>query len=136
MGFELKAEEMGVRIVYGYPPHGWWGSYNPDRHRITLRPDLGHIQLRSTAWHELGHAHFRHVGCTPRQERQARMWAARHLIRPRPFVEAARITDDLISIAHRLNVMPDDVRHFEQSLTLEELLHLRKEINGHADWSG
>ncbi len=58
------------------------------------------------------------------------MWAARHLIRPAAFVEAARITDDLISIAHRLNVMPDDVRHFEQSLTLEELLILRQQIDG------
>jgi hypothetical protein len=30
----------------------------------------------------------------------------------------------------RLNVMPDDVRHFEQSLTLEELLILRQQISG------
>jgi hypothetical protein len=130
MGYELKAEEMGVRIVSGYPPRGWWGSYDPDRHRITIRPDLGYVQHRSTMWHELGHAHYRHIGCTPRQERQARMWAARHLIYPAAFVEAARITDDLISIAHRLNVMPDDVRHFEQSLTLEELLILRQQIDG------
>ncbi|MDQ0756128.1 hypothetical protein QFZ61_002115 [Arthrobacter sp. B3I4] len=39
-----------------------------------------------------------------------------------------------MSIAHRLHVMPDDVRAFEQSLTLEELIYFRKEINGHADW--
>ena len=130
MGFELKAEEMGVKIVPGYPPRGWWGSYDPDRHRIMYRPDLGYIQRRSTVWHELGHAYYGHVGCTPRQERQARMWAARHLIRPAAFVESARITDDLVSIAHRLNVMPEDVRHFEQSLTLEELIHLRKQIDG------
>jgi hypothetical protein len=133
MGHELMAEDMGVRIVSGYPPHGWWGCYDPDRHRIIIRPDLGYIQARSTIWHELGHAHYQHVGCTPRQERQARMWAARHLIKPKAFVEAARITDDLISIAHRLSVMPEDVRHFEQSLTLDELLHLRKEIDGHHD---
>lgn len=130
MGFELKAEQMGVRIVYAHPPHGWWGCYDPDKHRIIIRPDLGHIQRRSTIWHELGHAHYQHVGCTPRQERQARMWAARHLIKPHAFIDAARITDDLISIAHRLSVMPDDVRHFEQSLTLDELLHFRKEIDG------
>ena len=129
MGYEQMAEELGVTLVSGYPPHGWWGAYDPDRHRIIIRPDLGYIQARSTIWHELGHAHYQHVGCTPRQERQARMWAARHLIRPRAFIEAAQITDDLISIAHRLNVMPDDVRHFEQSLTMDELLYLRKEID-------
>ncbi|WP_168225744.1 hypothetical protein [Pseudarthrobacter sp. NIBRBAC000502771] len=43
------------------------------------------------------------------------------------------LTDDLVSIAHRLNVMPDEVRAWEKSLTLEELIHIRKEINGHAD---
>ena len=131
MGYERMAEHLGVTVVSGYPPHGWWGCYDPDRHRITIRPDLGYIQLQSTIWHELGHAYYRHVGCTPRQERQARMWAARHLVRPDAFIDAARITDDLISIAHRLNVMPDDVRHFEQSLTIDELLHFRKEIDGH-----
>lgn len=130
MGFELMAETMGVRIVSGHPPHGWWGCYDPDRHQVTLRPDLGYVQLRSTAWHELGHAYFQHVGCTPRQENQARFWAARHLINPRDFVEAAKITDDLISIAHRLCVMPDDVRYFEKSLTWDELMLLRKEIDG------
>lgn len=129
MGYERMAEDLGVTLVSGYPPYGWWGCYDPDRHRIIVRPDLGYIQARSTVWHELGHAYYQHVGCTPRQERQAKRWAARHLIRPQAFIDAARITDDLISIAHRLNVLPDDVRHFEQSLTEEELLHLRKEIN-------
>jgi hypothetical protein len=133
MGFELKAEEMGVTVIFAHPPHGWWGSYNPDKHAIMVRPDLGYIQARSTGWHELGHARYRHVGCTPKQERQARMWAARHLIRPQAFIDAARITDDLLSIAARLNVMPDDVKAFQQSLSLEELIHFRKEINGHAD---
>jgi hypothetical protein len=130
MGFERLAEDMGVEVVLGRPPHGWWGCYDPKHHRITLLKDLGYIQLRSTAYHELGHAYFGHVGCTPAQERQARLWAARRLINPREFVEAAKITDDLISIAHRLTVMPDDVRHFEQSLTWDELMLLRKEIDG------
>lgn len=129
MGYERMAEDLGVTLVSGYPPHGWWGCYDPDRHRIIIRPDLGHIQARSTIWHELGHAYYQHVGCDPKQERQARIWAARRLIRPQAFIDAARITDDLISIAHRLNVMPDDVRHFEQSLTMDELLYLRKEID-------
>ncbi|MDJ0319794.1 ImmA/IrrE family metallo-endopeptidase [Pseudarthrobacter sp. PS3-L1] len=130
MGFEKKAEEMGVKILYKAPPHGWWGCWDPDKRHITLHPDLGYIQLRSTAWHELGHAHYEHIGHTPKQELQASVWAARHLIRPHAFVEAARITDDLISIAHRLHVLPEDVRAWEKSLTLEELIHIRKEING------
>jgi hypothetical protein len=130
MGFERMAEDMGVRVVLGRPPHGWWGCYDPDLHQITLLKGLGHVQLRSTAWHELGHAHYRHVGCTPSQERQASYWAARHLINPRALISAAQISDDIISIAHRLNVMPDDVRHFERSLTVDDLILLRKEIDG------
>ncbi|WP_285240104.1 ImmA/IrrE family metallo-endopeptidase [Pseudarthrobacter sp. MEB009] len=133
MGWELKAEEMGVRVSFAHPPHGWWGCWDPDHRRIRLHPDLGPIQLRSTAWHELGHAHYEHVGRSAKQELQASVWAARHLIRPAAFIDAARITDDLISIAHRLHVMPDDVRAWEKSLTLEELIHIRKEINGHPD---
>lgn len=129
MGFELMADEMGVKVVFGLPPNGWWGCYDPDRHRITVRQDLGFIQLRSTVWHELGHAHYRHVGVTPRQEAQASAWAARHLVRVRSFIDAARITDDLLSIAHILNVMPSDVRNFEKSLSLDELFLLRKAID-------
>lgn len=29
--------------------------------------------------------------------------------------------------------MPDDVKAWEKSLTLEELIHIRKEINGYTD---
>lgn len=133
MGYERMAEQLSVRIHYRRPPNGWWGCWDPDRRRILIHPDLGYIQRRSTAWHELGHAYYEHVGCSPKQELQARTWAARHLIRTAAFIDAARITDDLISIAHRLHVMPDDVRAWEKSLTLEELIHIRKEINGHTD---
>lgn len=129
MGFERKADELGVIVVFGVPPHGWWGCYDPDKHHITVRKDLGYVQRRSTIWHELGHAHYRHVGSSPGQERQASMWAARHLIGARAFVDVARVTDDLISIAHILNVMPSDVRNFEKSLSLEELFLLRKAID-------
>lgn len=133
MGFEQKADEMGVRILYKRPPNGWWGAWDPDKRRILLHPELGYIQMRSTAWHELGHAHYEHVGCNPKQELQARQWATRHLIRVEAFIAAAQITDDLLSIAHRLQVMPDDVKAWEKSLILEELIHIRKEINGHPD---
>lgn len=135
MGYEQMAEATGVRIVHKRPPNGGWGCRDPDRRRILLHPDLGHIQRRSTAWRELGHAHYKHVGCNPKQELQARAWAARHLIRTRAFIDAAQITDDLISIAHRLQVMPDDVKAWEKSLTLDELIHMRKEINGHPSGS-
>lgn len=130
MGWEQMAEQMGVRVVRAVPPHGWWGCWDPDKRTVTLHPGLAHIQLRSTAWHELGHVHYGHAGRSRKQEHQANVWAARHLIKPARFIHAARITDDLLTIAEHLNVMPDDVKTWQQTLTLEELIHIRKEING------
>jgi IrrE N-terminal-like domain len=128
MGYEEKAEELGVTIIDGYPPNGWWACYDPDTHTILRHVEMAALQRRSSTWHELGHAYFRHVGCNPRQEAQASMWAARHLISPDAFVGAAQIDDDLVSIAHRLFVLPRDVRNFVKSLTTDEMLMLRKRI--------
>ncbi|WP_275779632.1 ImmA/IrrE family metallo-endopeptidase [Paenarthrobacter sp. Y-19] len=128
MGYEEKAEELGVAIIDGYPPNGWWACYDPDTHTILRHVNLGALQRHSSTWHELGHAHFRHIGCNPKQEAQASMWASRHLISVDAFVAAAQIDDDLIGIAHRLFVLPRDVKYFVKSLSFEEMLELRKRI--------
>lgn len=65
MGYEEKAEELGVTILDGYPPNGWWACYDPDSHTILRHAELGALQRRSCTWHELGHAHYRHIGCNP-----------------------------------------------------------------------
>lgn len=68
MGYERLVEEMGVNLVDGIPPNGWWGCYDPDTHTILRLKTLAPLQKRSSTYHELGHAYFRHVGCNPRQE--------------------------------------------------------------------
>lgn len=128
MGYERLADEMGVKVVDGIPPNGWWGCYDPDTHTVVRLKTLAPLQKRSSTYHELGHAFFRHVGCNPRQEAQASMWAARKLITPSAFLAAHQISDDVFTIAFHLEVMPRDVRYYLKSLSSSEVESFRKRI--------
>ena len=132
MGYDRLVDELGVRLVDGYPPHGWWACYDHRTHTILRRPDLGTLQRKVSTYHELGHAYYRHSGCNPRQEVQASVWAARQMITPRAFIEAAQITDDLHHIAHQLGVMTRDVEFYLRSFSYEEMVQMREKIGwGH-----
>lgn len=56
--FKVHGHEVTVRIV---PPARWRhskgavGIYDPNRHRIDLRSDLGETELQQTFCHELVH---------------------------------------------------------------------------------
>jgi Zn-dependent peptidase ImmA (M78 family) len=112
MTLERWIDTLGVTVVERPCPQGWWGYYDPDRHEVTLRPSLGAVQRYSTLAHELGHAFYRHVGTTPKQERQASEWAARALIGPAEFESAAQVFDSVAAVANELNVLPRDVRRY------------------------
>lgn len=132
MGYERLVDELGVRLVDGYPPNGWWASYDHRTHTITRRPDLGSLQRRVATYHELGHAFFKHSGCDPKQEVQASIWASRQMITDSAFIEAARITDELQGIAHHLGVMKRDVEFYLRSLSYAEMVAMRHKIGwGH-----
>lgn len=117
--------EIGVTVTVGGLPCGWWGAYNWEKHLIHLRPRLGLVQGRSVLAHELGHAWYRHKGTSARNERQASIWAARHLIDRADFVRAAQISEHRAGIAHQLGVMPSDVDVYTSSLTPAEKLELK-----------
>lgn len=117
---EELAERMGVAIRTGAPPNGWWGYWDPDTRTITLNKGLAPLQGRSTLWHELGHAHHNHVGHTGRGERQAKIWAARHLITVETFIQAGQIDGRRQAMAAQLGVLERDVEAFTWSLTPAE----------------
>lgn len=100
------AHYMGVRVIAATLPHGWWGAYMHSQRTIILRPDLGSTQRLCTLAHELGHAHYGHIGVTPKQELQANRWAARLLINHHDLIDAARIHDSTTGLAAELGVMP------------------------------
>lgn len=125
MDFEKIIAETGVKVVTGDLPRGWWGAYDWRDHRITLRPRLGVVQYDSTLAHELGHAWHMHKGTTPRQERQASIWAVRRLIRASAFIDALRVSEHRTGIAQILGVMPSDVDTYILTLTPNEILFVR-----------
>lgn len=113
--------ELKVTVRTGPVPEGWWGSYNHREHEIVLRPRLGALQLLSTLAHELGHAFYRHGGSTQFNERQASVWAARHLIPHSAFVDACKVSDTAQGMAHFLGVLPRDVNTYIGTLTPGEI---------------
>lgn len=121
MNTDLIVGELGVTVRTGKLPDGWWGSYNSTRHEIVLRPRLGALQRRSTLYHELGHAFYRHGCSTVFTEQQASIWAARALITDDAFIEACQISDTAQGMAHILGVLPRDVTTFISTLTPSEI---------------
>lgn len=126
MDVDMLVGELGVKVVNGRLPEGWWGAYRKADHTITMRPRIGPLQYRSTIMHELGHAWYQHDGSTPRAEREASMWAARRLITARAFIDACRTEDTAHGIAHILGVLPRDVQNYVAQLSVSERMILSK----------
>lgn len=119
------ALQMGVRVRTAVTPHGWWGVYDHPRRLITLRPGLAPIQFECTLMHELGHAHYGHVGVSGKQELLANRWAAHRLIDFDMVVEAAAIEQASAAVAASLGVLPSVLQTYLQTLTKDQLQELR-----------
>ena len=127
MNLELIAADLGVSIREAPLPNGWWGAYDHRTHTVTLLPKLAPVQYRHTLAHELGHAYYRHAGSTPSNEWQASVWAARKLIEPKAFLEAAFGADTTHGVAAILEVMPADVETYLEAMdekAFEELMEV------------
>lgn len=120
-----KATELGVKVIVGELPEGWWGSWNHRTRTITLLEGLGAAQKRSVLAHELAHAALHHTCSTPDTERDARELAARWLINPARAAAKMKAVNWLGLIANELGVMPSDVAAYYRSLTDEERLCIR-----------
>jgi hypothetical protein len=81
---------------------------------------------RSQMMHDRGHAFYGTLcgdGCE-----DAGKWAARRLITPRTFLEAARLTGGLDGMADKLQVLPADVCAYVSDLDPDEWLIMFKLI--------
>lgn len=87
------AERLGIQIVYRRltTTNGLWV---PDLNAIFLQPRMRAVHERSTLAHELGHACLGHRQSTPKHERQADIFAARHLIDPAKLQQVQHISSD------------------------------------------
>lgn len=87
------AERLGIQIVYRRltTANGLWV---PDLHAIFLQPRMRAVHERSVLAHELGHACLGHRHSTPKLERQADHFAARHLIDPQHLDYVRRTSSD------------------------------------------
>ncbi|WP_425547225.1 hypothetical protein [Arthrobacter humicola] len=112
---------MGVRVRTAVTPPRWWGAYDHRRRLVTLRPGLGPIQLECTLMHELGHAHYGHVGVSGKQEVLANRWAANRLILFDDLVAAAGLEQSSASVASSLRVVPSVLETYLKLLTRAEL---------------
>lgn len=79
-----------------------------------------YVQTRSREAHERGHT-FYHTTC-PDGCAAARKWAARRLITPRAFLNAARVSKGLEDMADILGVLPDDACSYMGCLDPDEWL--------------
>jgi hypothetical protein len=116
---------MGVRVRTAPTPPGWWGAYDHKRRLITLRPGLAPIQFDCTLMHELGHAHYGHVGVTGKQELLANRWAAHRLIAFDQLVEAAAHEQASSTVAAVVGVLPSVLQTYLGTLTQRQLGELR-----------
>ncbi|GAA2141759.1 hypothetical protein GCM10009825_30620 [Arthrobacter humicola] len=117
----VLAQQMGVRVRTAVTPPRWWGAYDHRRRLVTLRPGLGPIQLECTLMHELGHAHYGHVGVSGKQEVLANRWAANRLILFDDLVAAAGLEQSSASVASSLRVVPSVLETYLKLLTRAEL---------------
>ena len=101
------AADLGVAVIeVEQLPQGRWGEYRHRGRVIRLLGRLAPIQRRCTLAHELGHAIYGHRRSTARAELEADAWAARQLIDPAEWRQAAAAYDDLLTVAAELQVMP------------------------------
>lgn len=75
--------------------------------------------------HELGHAHYGHVGVTGKQEVLANRWAAYRLIDFEDLLAAAGLEQSSTSVASSLGVLPSVLETYLKLLTRAELDALR-----------
>jgi hypothetical protein len=117
---------MGVRVVNAPTPGGWWGVYDHRRHLVTMRPGLGPVQYACTLMHELGHAHYGHVGVSGKQELLANRWAAYRLIKFEDVLDAAGAGRHTHEVAASLGVLPSLLKTYMMTLTRAELGQIRE----------
>lgn len=107
------AHQLGINVVYRKlrTANGLW---IPDIRTIFLQSRMRAIHERSVLAHEIGHVCLGHRDTTPRNEKLADRWAARHLIDVDELKRAAQSTEDLGSWCHELNVSADILDRFLQ----------------------
>jgi Zn-dependent peptidase ImmA (M78 family) len=99
------ADRLGIPVIHGRlrSDNGMW---IPAERVIILRRGMRRLLERSTLAHELGHAALGHQDDRPRHERQADIFAARHLIDPRQLASVARDHPDPGYWCTELDVTP------------------------------
>lgn len=123
---KVLAQQMGVRVRTAPTPPGWWGVYDHRRRLITMKPQLAPIQYDCTLFHELGHAHYGHVGVTGKQEMLANRWAAYRLIEFDSLIECAELEQTSAAVAASLGVLPSVLQTYLELLTRDQLNELRQ----------
>lgn len=119
---------MGVRVRLAPPPGTMWGIYEHKHKLITLRPRMGRAQLITTFAHELGHAHYGHTGHHPKTERLADKWAAKKLLTVDLIKEHSVVSMEATAIAASLGLLPEVVRTFLNTLTLQQGIELMNHV--------
>lgn len=75
--------------------------------------------------HELGHAHYGHIGVSGKQEALANRWAAYRLIDFEDMISIASVEQSSSGVAAALEVMPDVLETYLKMLTRAQLGDLR-----------
>lgn len=126
MNPKVLAAQMGIRVRTAPVPAGWWGVYDHRHQLVTLRPGLLPIQYVCTLMHELGHAHYCHVGVTPKQEALANRWAAYRLIDFERVLDVAAHVQTSPAVAAELGVLPSVLETYLKTLTKSQLGAVRE----------
>lgn len=101
-----------MRISYEPLPGDLCGLYDYRTKTIFVDSTMTPLPRNSTLMHELGHAFYGHAGCQPRWEKEASAWAAKQLIDPDEFEDAALLYEGSVAIANELGVLPRDVDNY------------------------
>jgi hypothetical protein len=91
------ADRLNIEVVYGTLRTA---------NGLILQPRMRRLLERSVLAHELGHVCLGHRESTPRNERQADRFAARHLIRPGDITRVAQQSPDPGAWCVELDVTP------------------------------
>ncbi len=100
------AERLRIPVIHGRlrAANGMWV---PEERVIILRKGMRRLLERTTLAHELGHAALGHPDDSPRFERQADIYAARHLIDPERLAAAVAFAPhDAGQWCYELDVTP------------------------------
>lgn len=99
------AERLGIDVIYGrlLTCNGLW---IPDHRTIMLRPGMRALLERTVLAHEMGHVCLGHRDDSPKHERQADRFAARHLINGDHLERVALFSPDPAQWCVELEVTP------------------------------